>query len=820
MPVLLALAAVVIAVGNWYTHARHLQTKADAAVFAGGGGWGFPCGPDVDLEIETLARTYVGPHTKADGTLYAGPTFNPQVGGVGGSQVHAVLNGSDWYDDDSNSAPAEKNSPASASICESKVLDVKATEDNSFPLASVLPLSPDIKRRARVEIQEVAGLTGLLPIAVRLPQPLSAAVAFYDEQTGTILDVRYLREVCTPSTPTCVLGAPPGLGQWTSEPAAGDTSGWASFLVAGTTGVVVATSVRPRCGSGSPPATAPCLEGSGWVGQPIDTFCRQAGSAVQCFDADGGGATQTVRSGVHFIRGYDDTPVASGAPKLRSAYLDAAAPGACYPYFSSVPSACSARLNVVVDVGALEGTYANPAPPPATVVEALRAGDVQVRYKLVRADGTTFCDYGASCDLIGTGSGPAITFSTQGGASSPHLPIPVGSRGNAVSVEVQLRNVVGHPNPACQAPEFSPSCQWFYTATTVSPSVPPTNAQILAAPIQRSFMGDLNRTGPLRWLRLTVDQDCDLTTLGDRIIGADPLTGDDAASQPAGATRCYLVDLGMAGGMARDQDEPPIAFNLGDNSSQRAYLDCDPDIPNLKSEIVSGCRRPSYAANTFSTTPYCPGTAGFFSTPKAAPFADWPPFRCVLTQTGNSVQVLQGLNDRLFGDPNNPSCPADDMTGFVKGRNYWHRDNNDYDDETFAWDGDTPMDESDDWGNELRDDDPRLVTLFFTTYDSFTGTGNEVYPIVGFGNFYVTGYGTTQNGNVNVEDPCADGNDGDPANGNGNEPPPDLDRSKNTRWVWGHFVKDVTPAPFTIGGSGVLCNPEASFQPCVAVLVE
>ena len=36
----------------------------------------------------------------------------------------------------------------------------------------------------------------------------------------------------------------------------------------------------------------------------------------------------------------------------------------------------------------------------------------------------------------------------------------------------------------------------------------------------------------------------------------------------------------------------------------------------------------------------------------------------------------------------------------------------------------------------------------------------------------------------------------------------------------GDFVKDVTPAPFTTGGSGVLCNPEASFQPCVAVLVE
>ena len=86
----------------------------------------------------------------------------------------------------------------------------------------------------------------------------------------------------------------------------------------------------------------------------------------------------------------------------------------------------------------------------------------------------------------------------------------------------------------------------------------------------------------------------------------------DAASQPDGATRCYVVDLGTAGGLARDQDEPPIAFNLGDNSSQRAYVDCDPDIANMKSEIVSGCRWPPYAANKFDTTPYCPGPAGFF----------------------------------------------------------------------------------------------------------------------------------------------------------------------------------------------------------------
>jgi hypothetical protein len=148
--------------------------------------------------------------------------------------------------------------------------------------------------------------------------------------------------------------------------------------------------------------------------------------------------------------------------------------------------------------------------------------------------------------------------------------------------------------------------------------------------------------------------------------------------------------------------------------------------------------------------------------------------------------------------------------------------NNEYDTATFAWDGTGPQDPPlAAKGNALKSDDPRLVTLFFTTYESFTDTGNEVYPIVGFGNFYVTGYGEVVSGKWKggaPEDPCSDGNGMAP--GAGNDPPSDIDMSKNTRWVWGHFVKDVTPAPFTTGGSGVLCNPEASFQPCVAVLVE
>src|SRR3989304_5379769 len=97
-------------------------------------------------------------------------TLKPQVGGVPGSDIHVVLNGSTWYDDDSNPLPAELNDPVNTSICDAKILDVKVTEDNVFPLFSLIPLFPDVKRKARIQIEEAESIKeDLLPIAVRAP---------------------------------------------------------------------------------------------------------------------------------------------------------------------------------------------------------------------------------------------------------------------------------------------------------------------------------------------------------------------------------------------------------------------------------------------------------------------------------------------------------------------------------------------------------------------------------------------------------------------------------------------------------------------------
>ena len=232
-----------------------------------------------------------------------------------------------------------------------------------------------------------------------------------------------------------------------------------------------------------------------------------------------------------------------------------------------------------------------------------------------------------------------------------------------------------------------------------------------------------------------------------------------------------------------------------------------------------------------STNPLCPGSNGFFNTPKPAPFdVDYPPWRCVLTQTSNNPnQITQGLNLRIFGVQNNPSCPPDpgNTTGteWAKGRNYRHNANNLNDNYTFADDlvpyGVPDPNPLDNLPNRLKpaEEDPRLVTLFFTSYDSFTGNGNETFPIVAFGSFYITGYGRVSGNNVlTIEDPCTDGDNGNLYDGTGREPPPDLIMNGPNVIAWGHFVKSVTPKNAT--GSGVLCQPLVSFNPCVYVLVE
>ena len=828
IPMILALGGAVIGIGNWYVHAKNLQTKADAGAFAGGNAWSFPCSGNTDTTIISQAQRYAGPSTSPPATSVG---LNPQVGGVPSTKIHTVLNGTDWYDDDTSPAPTQWNSPpsdptgGSGALCASKILDVKVTEDNSFPLASLIPLFPDIKRKARVRIEEGSGFSGLLPIAVRVPKPVSAAAIYVNETPGLntfghILAAHYFNDICEPPNfADCLASIPGGLDQWTTatDPVSGAGN---QALVSGLpaqTGVVVALSFRPKC-----PGPNPCFDATSAT--DINTLCNQGTSAlVQCFYATQSGGNQTFQSGLQFIGGYDGSGNVTNTdpPKLRRVWLDGAGGTYCYNggYFSAPggtpPSSCTATLHADVDAGG-------------------RPSDqVQVRYQMVyggtsaQGAGSGSCgnNYGPNCDLSpGAGGFAGVTFDSAYARDA-----------FAIRVRLVSPAVVGTGAGATACNSQGTNCQWYFTAQGPSGNSP-TADTIFNNPVQRAFMGNLDRSGPVKYLRLH-DVDCS-TGAGDNYPGNE--TGQ-AASLPEGTNHCFRLELGLQGALAREQDEYPIQLNIG-ATSQSAVVDCDPNVPNLKTELQLGCQHPNYAKHDFASTPYCPSVSGapqFFSTPKAAPWQNWGanngagPFTCVITQaSANPNQVGQGLSLRFFGVANNPNCPADSAS-FVAGRNYWH-DYNNSDSNMYDPDGSTgPMPPEPDYftfartsrghGNHLRNDDPRLVLLFITPYNSFTNQGNETFPISLIGGFYITGYGSVNgNGNLTIEDPCADGAPGGPTTPTspyaGNTPPPDLDANTSSEIAWGHFITPVDLGTST-GGTGVLCQ-QASLTACVAVLVE
>jgi len=837
LPMFLALGGVVIGIGNWYVHAKNLQTKADAGALGGGDAWSFPCGANTDSTIINQARLYAGPSTAPPATS---PGLNPQVGKVSATKIHTVLNGSDYYDDDGNPAPSEFNDPPSSgsngALCDAKILDVKMTEDNSFPLASLIPLFPDIKRRARVEIQESAGSSGLLPIAVRVPKPVSAAAIFVDETQanfGAVLAARPFNDNCEPPNfSDCITGTSPipsGLDQFITEGAVlpgGDgnmTNGFATINgMPSQVGVVIALSFRKLCGVGSPP----CLDLSY---TNINSLCNQGNGVAQCYYAPApSNGNQVFASGLQFIRGYQDAsfptppPPATAAPALESVWLGGASGTNCFEggYFSApVANSCAAILHAAVDAG---GRPAN---------------QVEVKYKLVYGNttdvgaGSGSCggNFGVNCDVAG-GVAP-VTF------------VPGYAR-HAFSIRVRLKQPAvfgtGAGQIACNA--TGTNCEWFFTGEGVSQNANwASDANTFAHPVQRGFMGNIDRSGPVKFLHLYNVQ---CSGSSSPIAGA--IETGDAASVLSGQTQCFQVEMGLQGALARDQDEYPIQLNVG-ATSQSSVVDCDPNLSNLKDEIQQGCGTggfPTYAKHTFVNQPYCPNVssaAQFFSLPKPFPWDDWGTptasrIRCVLTQTSAAPnQVAQGFNLRFFGVSNNPSCPADNAE-FVRGRNYWHDYNNDFtadpdgsgtnggpepsqpDYYTFATSHGLPARDPTflPHGNHLRNDDPRLVLLFITPYNSFTGNGNETYPISLIGGFYITGYGTINGaGNLTIEDPFSDGASASPYAGN--NPPPDLDTSTSGAVAWGHFINPVDLGS-SAGGNGALCQPSTPTT-CVPVLV-
>ena len=381
LPMLLALGAIVVSVGNWYTHARHLQTKVDAAAFAGGTAWGFPCGADIDANIEAQARLYVGSHTAADGTVVDEPA-QPAAGRrrgrpdlrepQPGSMVERRLSGSRLLRSARPGVPVEDpgrkgdGGRHAAPLARHSVLPGHQAQGARPDRGDLGPHRAAADRRAPSAAAQRSGRLLRRGDDLEADPRCRAAPARVHRRRALLLRRRagWSRTVDDGPDPVesdrlvgRLLHAAADRCRHRDERASG---------------------LRSRNAA----RTAPCLDTqASWVGQGVDAFCRQAGLAVQCFDADGSGATQTVASGLQLVRGHREGDVGDGPPDLRNAWLkpvDCPSTG----YFNSIPGSCKVQLGVVVDIGSREEDVPG---NPVQLVQTRIANHVEMRYCLVDA---------------------------------------------------------------------------------------------------------------------------------------------------------------------------------------------------------------------------------------------------------------------------------------------------------------------------------------------------------------------------------------------------------------------------------------------------
>lgn len=345
LPVILALGAVVLDVGNWYVHKRHLQTQVDAAALAGGS----------QLTGCQQDAANANSKTTQQALLYAGDptrqplTKNQQVQVA--SKAHVVLNSQSFWSSGTTlgaagytSTPdftetADADSPKlgpTGGPCYLGWIDVKATDQNVPKIWGLIPGTTSPKTVARVELDQVQSLTGALPLGLNELDAQHVYAIVVDEnvanwQTNPAGVVGH--QELKPQNP-----APSGLGGfqvYQNDGSSGFGALTADMGTAGNYGVVILTTYN----SG----------GASFSGS-LDTICGQnptPAGQVQCFAYDGGG---TDVSFIHTYSGGSAPPAVRDVKLVGGCGTDQSA-----PYFN-LDADCNMQVQAQIDLGVSGGT--------------------------------------------------------------------------------------------------------------------------------------------------------------------------------------------------------------------------------------------------------------------------------------------------------------------------------------------------------------------------------------------------------------------------------------------------------------------------------
>ena len=320
MPVLLLVGAFVIDVGNWFAHKRHLQRTVDAGALAAGSTYNlFRCLNDtaaMNADIESEARQYGGD------PLVAG-SFNRQIPGNGG--VFWRINAQKYFGQADPADPlsldftedwsGSTDDPGLQTPCDDLFVDVKATEvdvpgffTQLGQIVGALPI-PDVRAKARVEIQSVLGESGLLPIGMPDLRPKRARVTLVNACTGTVAQTYDLARIS---------GFVGGLTTWTSAVGTGSS---------GPLDVIL-------------PDAPDCNGGDSWSGDGGSGGGANTNNTTTMYGlrvALGGTSADPV-CGNPFVVCYQDPPADTGAARYLRVWKNGSSPNGAgqAPYVSNV----------------------------------------------------------------------------------------------------------------------------------------------------------------------------------------------------------------------------------------------------------------------------------------------------------------------------------------------------------------------------------------------------------------------------------------------------------------------------------------------------
>jgi hypothetical protein len=767
IPVFLLMTALVVEAGNWFTHKRQLQNRADAAAFAAGVEYGKKwkaCVQNGDAtlkastaqEIANAAYQYAANPEAADYTNVSlsgtvPPTvYNDQIARQDPNQANNYLDvvvnseNNDYSDDqdytddyDGNSA-TKNGTPCFLHTSDAEGLsapghwtDVKVTERDTAALWQ--PFSPDLHARARVEIRPAISGTRFLPLAVPNNIIEKVQVRYYDECHGTLLATHDLKPL--PAADQAAYATSGGGMLWglpnVSDPDVGDPN--LSF------GLTI-PAYDSACGDYLAVGTEVRIASRAEI--DLNQQCNTLANLryADCFHR------------LSQIRVYNDgNPNAE--PRILNVRLTGGCGGLADAYFSQLPTAatdCDYDVSVDVHWGTRSENSTN---VPANFT--------------VSANGTNL-------GLVSWTPGGVSTYASSGGA----LTASAGPNNVTISLNWTDTDTTHSWNGnQCKNGNQNP-CKYSGSQTA-----------------HRAFVGTKGNAGAVGLVRNSASA----------FAGGAPSAPFD--STDGGATVQIYPTIGTVTVLKTGVF---TTLRLDDPQANQSVF-CDPDETQAFPVFLNGCK-PWFGANQWAPPWWIDGPSGEKTCPDPGQWygygdlgagfgvnSSFNPWECVLTapgmktgQIGDNMAVATDNCD----DIQNNSCQVNSFDCNFDGN---------YDGKPGDLNG---------WVQQGGDSRyPRVVNLFIVPYQSSKGlTGNgDPIPILGFASFYVMNWTGSNN---KQDDPCPDtdwDHDGDPNTPQITVPTPPAGA------VTGVFVETVDYEPGPVDPNATCV--EGQLTPCRAVLV-